>query len=229
MPRMQTQGSVSVPDRDVVSAGGTYRPQIGRVSRNGRRAWTGGSAGNEILTSATAAVLTCLLLAEGLTILRVRSLLGPHMFIGLMLIPPVLLKLTSTGYRFLRYYARSPAYREKGPPLLPLRLMAPVLVASTIGVFASGVALLAVGHRSNTLLLLHKASFVLWGAVFGIHFLAYLPRVLRSLRADWGVARRQAVRGAGFRGMLVASAVGGGAALALALLPAITAWHGAHH
>jgi hypothetical protein len=196
--------------------------------RAARRERAGGAAGNEILTSATAAVLTCLLLAEGLTILRVRSLLGPHMFIGLMLIPPVLLKLTSTGYRFLRYYARSPAYRVKGPPLLPLRLMAPVLVAATIGVFASGVALLAVGHRSGVLLALHKASFVIWGLVFGVHFLAYLPRVLRSLRADWGAARRQAVGGAGLRGMLVASAVGGGAALALALLPAIDAWHAAH-
>ncbi len=186
---------------------------------------SGGAAGNEILTSATAAVLTCLLLAEGLTILRLGTLLGPHMFIGLMLIPPVLLKLGSTGYRFLRYYAGTPAYREKGPPLLPLRLMAPVLVAATIGVFASGVALLAVGHRSGTLLFLHKASFVIWGMVFGIHFLAYLPRLLRSLRGDWGAPRRRAVGGTGLRGVLITSAVGGGVALALALLPAIDAWH----
>jgi hypothetical protein len=28
------------------------------------------------------------------------------MFIGLAPIPPVLLKLTSTGYRFLRYFGR---------------------------------------------------------------------------------------------------------------------------
>jgi hypothetical protein len=216
-----------VTDRGLVSDAGAYRPRAHRAVQSRRRDRTGGAAGNEILTSATAAVLTCLLLAEGLTILRIGSLRSAHMFIGMVLIPPVLLKLGSTGYRFFRYYTRTPAYHEKGPPLLPLRLMAPVLVASTIAVFATGVSLLAIGHPSNTLLLLHKASFVLWGAVFGIHFLAYLPRVLRSLRGDWGVAGRHAARGAGIRGMLVASAVGGGVALALALLPTISAWHGA--
>ena len=183
----------------------------------------GGVAGNEILTCAIAAVLTCLLLAEGVTLLRMGPLLIPHMFIGMVLVPLVLLKLGSTGYRFVRYYAHAPAYREKGPPLLPLRLLAPVLVAATLAVFATGVVLLVDGHKSDTLLLLHKVSFIVWGAVFGIHFLAYLPRMLRSLRADW-TARRRAVGGAGLRGMLVASALGGGVALALVLLPTIDGW-----
>jgi len=146
------------------------------------------------------------------------------MFIGLVLVPLVVLKLGSTGYRFVRYYAHTPAYREKGPPLLPLRLMAPLLVAATLGVFATGIALLIDGHKSDTLLLLHKATFIVWGAGFGIHFLAYLPRVLRSLRDDWSTRRRRAVSGAGLRAMLVASALGSGFALALALLPTIDGW-----
>jgi hypothetical protein len=146
------------------------------------------------------------------------------MFIGLVLVPLVLLKLGSTGYRFARYYARTPAYREKGPPLLPLRMMAPVLVAATLGVFVTGVVLLADGHKSDTLLLLHKASFIVWGAVFGIHFLAYLPRMVRSLRADWSARRRRAIGGAGVRATLVASALGAGVALALVLLPTIDSW-----
>ena len=37
-------------------------------------------------------------------------------------------------------------------------------------------------------------------------------------------ARREAVPGAGLRGMLLAAAMGGGTALALALLPTIDAW-----
>ena len=41
----------------------------------------------------------------------------------------------------VRYYTGARAYREKGPPALPLRMLAPVLVAATIGIFASGVAL----------------------------------------------------------------------------------------
>jgi len=135
----------------------------------------GGVAGNEILTCAVAAVLTCLLLAEGVTLLRLGPLLVPHMFIGMVLVPLVLLKLGSTGYRFVRYYACAPAYREKGPPLLPLRMMAPVLVAATIGVFVTGVALLVEGHKSDTLLLLHKATFIVWGAVFGFLFFSEVP------------------------------------------------------
>ncbi|MEA2424487.1 MAG: hypothetical protein QOH13_897 [Thermoleophilaceae bacterium] len=188
----------------------------------------GGAEGNEILTSATAVLLIGLLAAEGYTIVNMRGLVTAHMFIGMVLIPPVLLKLASTGYRFARYYTGARPYREKGPPLLPLRLMAPVLVAGTVAVLATGVLLLAAGHNSGTLLGLHQLSFIVWGVVFAVHLLAYLPRVLRSLRADWGAARREAVPGAGVRGMLVAAAVGGGAALALSLLPAINAWHGGH-
>lgn len=185
----------------------------------------GGTEGNEFLTSAAAAVLTILLIAEGVTIIRMRGLVTAHMFIGMVLIPPVALKLGSTGYRFARYYTRSPAYRKKGPPLLPLRLLAPVLVLSTIGVFASGVLLLIAGHKAGMLLEIHKVCFIVWGVMFGVHFLAYLPRMLQSVWRDWTGARRVAVPGAGLRGTLVAAAVGGGAALALALLSTMRAWH----
>jgi hypothetical protein len=184
----------------------------------------GGTKGNEVLTSAAAVVLIGLLAVEGYTIVNMRGLVTLHMFIGLVLIPPVLLKLGSTGYRFARYYTGARAYREKGPPLLPLRLMAPVLVASTIAVLLTGVLLLAAGDRSGSVFQLHQLSFIVWGVVFVVHFVAYLPRMVRSLLA----ARREAVPGAGVRGMLVAAAIGGGVALALALLPAIDAWHGGH-
>ena len=193
-----------------------------------RRDRLGGTEGNEILTSATAAVLTVLLLAEGVTILQMRGLVTVHMFIGMVLIPPVLLKLGSTGYRFARYYTHSAAYREEGPPLLPLRLLAPVLVIATIGVFVTGVDLLALDHRSDLVLELHKISFIVWGVVFGIHFLAHIQRVARSLRDDWGSRRRQTVPGTGLRAMLVAASIGGGLALALSLLSAMAGWNGGH-
>jgi hypothetical protein len=186
----------------------------------------GGAEGNEILTSAAAVVLVGLLVAEGITIVHMRGLLSAHMFTGLVLIPPVLLKLGSTGYRMLGYYAGSRAYRLKGPPMLALRLMAPVLVASTIAVVASGVLLLAAGHKSGAVLNIHKLSFIVFGVVLAVHFLAYVPRVAHSARADWGAARRHAVPGAGARAMLVAAALGGGLALALALLPTIHAYGG---
>jgi hypothetical protein len=184
----------------------------------------GGTEGNEILTSATAVVLIGLLAAEGYTIVNMHGLVTAHMFIGLVLIPPVALKLGSTGYRFARYYTGSRPYRAKGPPRLPLRVLAPVLVAATLAVFVTGVLLLAAGHKAGAVLQLHQLSFIVWGVVFAVHLLAYLPRMVRSLRA----ARREAVPGASLRGMLVAAAVGGGVALALALLPTIDAWHGGH-
>ena len=191
-----------------------------------RRERGGGTEGNEILTSGIAALLTVLLVAEGVTVIHMDGLVTAHMFIGMVLIPPVLLKLASTGYRFTRYYLGAAAYRKKGPPLLPLRMLAPVLVAATVGILATGVWLLVLGRRSDVVLELHKLSFIAWGVVFGIHFLSYLPRVLRSLRDDWGASRRRAVPGTGLRGMLIAASLGAGVALALSVLSAIEGWHG---
>ena len=184
-----------------------------------------GVEGNEVLTSATAVVLTALLIAEGVTVIHMNGLGTVHMFIGMVLIPPVLLKVASTGYRFVLYYTRSRSYRAKGPPLLPMRVMAPMLVLTTIAVLATGVLLLATGHKDGTLLEIHKVSFIVWLAMFGVHFLACIPRVVRSLGVDWGAARRQAVPGAGMRAMLVAASLGGGVALALSLLSSMNAWH----
>ena len=203
------------------SYAGTRAP----VTTQGRRERFGGTDGNELLTIATAGVLTLLLAAEGITLLRMNSLLGVHMFLGLVLIPPLALKIGSTGYRFARYYTHNRPYVAKGPPALPLRLLAPVLVLSTIGIFVTGVLLLALGHKSDQLVLLHKASFIVWAGCFGIHFLAYLPRVLTSLMTDWRGARAEPVPGAGLRAMLIAASIGAGAALAVSLLGAITGWH----
>jgi hypothetical protein len=215
----------AAPPREAVAGGDSaVRTETRPAAVLSRRDRLGGTEGNEILTSATAALLTVLLVAEGITILRIGGLVSVHMFVGLLLIPPVLLKLASTGYRFVRYYAGARTYREKGPPPLTLRLLAPVLVAATAVVFVTGIWLLLIGHRSDLLLLLHKVAFIIWGGVFAIHFLAHLPRVIRSLRANWGTVRRQAVPGTGPRGMLVAASLGAGLALALSLLGAIAGW-----
>jgi hypothetical protein len=75
-------------------------------------------------------------------------------------------------------------------------------------------------------LTIHKLSFIVFGVVLAVHLVAYFPRVVRSVYADWSAARRQEVPGAGVRAILVAAAIGGGAALALALLPAVHAYRG---
>ena len=95
----------------------------------------------------------------------------------MVLIPPVLLKVASTGWRFARFYRGAPAYRRKGPPPLLLRLLGPVVVILTVVLLASGVGLLLVSPSWLPLLLtVHKASFVLWFGAMTIHVLGHLGR-----------------------------------------------------
>jgi hypothetical protein len=63
----------------------------------------GGTDGNERLTALTAVVLVALLAVEGVTIVVLRPLISVHLFVGLLLVPPVGLELASTGYGFVRY------------------------------------------------------------------------------------------------------------------------------
>jgi hypothetical protein len=143
------------------------------------------TAGNERLTATVGAILLVLLAVEGVTILSIGQLLSFHIVVGLLIIPPVLLKLASTGYRFVRYYAGDRDYVAKGPPHLIMRLLAPLLVVATLTVLGSGVLLLVLGpHNHRDLVLgVHKASFVVWAGVFGLHVLVYLPRLPRLVFA----------------------------------------------
>jgi hypothetical protein len=173
----------------------------------------GGSAGNEQLTAAVAAVLILLLAIEGATLLQLGSLLTVHAFVGMLLIPVVALKLASTGWRMLRYYRRAEEYVRLGPPHVVLRvLVAPVVVLSTIVLFATGVALLLLDQTHGTIVGLHKASFIVWVGAMSVHVLtraAKLPRVLRHR-----------LSGAALRVAVVSGAVLAGALLAVATLPA---------
>jgi hypothetical protein len=145
----------------------------------------GGAEGNERLTVLTALVLLILLAGEGVTILRLDRLISLHFFLGMLLLGPVALKAGSVTYRFFRYYTGSAPYVRKGPPAPLLRLLGPVLMLLTAGVFGSGVMLALVGpsgrHPWGTI---HKASFILWFGVMAIHVLAYVPRLPRLLYAE---------------------------------------------
>jgi hypothetical protein len=178
-----------------------------------RRLLAGGSAGNEHLTAVAAALLLLLLAVEGATLLRIRSLLTVHAFVGMLLIPVVALKLASTSWRMLRYYRGGEEYVRRGPPQVVLRvLVAPVIVASTIVVFATGVVLLAAGRTHGTIVGLHKASFVVW---FGATTVHVLVRVAKLPRLVWSRAA-----GAGLRIAVACAAVVAGVMLATATLPA---------
>jgi hypothetical protein len=142
-----------------------------------------GSVANEQLTAIVAAVLVPLLLAEGATLLNVGALLIVHAFVGMLLIPVVAVKLASAGWRMVRYYAGSEEYMLRGPPQVLIRVVvAPVLVASTVILFGTGVALLALNQTEGTIVGLHKASFVVWAFAFGVHFLTRVGMLWRALR-----------------------------------------------
>jgi hypothetical protein len=177
--------------------------------------------GNERLTATTAVVLILLLAVEGVTILFIRPLLSVHVFVGMLLVPPVALKLATTGWRFARYYTRQPEYVRRGPTRLLLRLLAPLVVASTLGVFVTGVTLLAVGPAGGIVLGLHKASFVVWLAATGVHVLVHLRRTPRLAFADW---RGRGVPGSYARRLLLAGVLVAGAILALATLRYAQPW-----
>ena len=178
-----------------------------------RGLFTGGSDGNERLTAATAAVLLVLLAAEGATLFAVVQLLLPHVFIGFLLIPPVALKLASTGWRMVSYYRRSDEYARRGPPNAILRfVVGPVVVVSTIALFASGVALVAFA-RGGELLVIHKLSFIVWVAAMSVHVLAHVLELPPLIARDWWRSDRHGGRRA--RQALLAGTLVAGLLLAL--------------
>jgi hypothetical protein len=199
-------------------------------TRSAAAATDAGVEGNSRLTASTGLVLTGLLLVEGFTILNVRGYITLHTFIGLALIGPLALKTATTFYRFARYYTNRPGYVQRGAPALLLRVLGPVVVLSSVAVIATGVALLADHGRSNFWLMLHKASFVVWIIVTGIHFLGHILEAARDTARDLrrsgsDPARRHRV----LRLLTLAGCVAIGLAIAAAFTPSAATWHIVHH
>jgi hypothetical protein len=187
----------------------------------------GGTTGNERLTAATGVVLLVLLAVIGVSILRLRQLLWVHLFVGMLLIGPVLLKLASTGYRFARYYTSNPAYRRKGAPSTPMRLLGPFLVISTVVVIGSGVGLLLEGPSSRgTLFPIHKLSFFAWLAFTSLHVLGHLPGLGATLHADYRIHKELPGYEPGRDGRVLSlvGALVGGLVVAVLVLPQFGPW-----
>lgn len=149
----------------------------------------GGVVGNERLTALAGEALLMLLVVEVLTMASMRALLSVHVFVGVLLAGPLALKFGGTGYRSIRYYTRAPAYVRKGPPCLPLRLLAPLLVPTTLLVVGSGIGLVVTGPGETALvsrlLHLHVLSALLWLPLLAIHAVAYLRRTPHLIAEDW--------------------------------------------
>jgi hypothetical protein len=186
-----------------------------------------GVEGNRRLTTTTAIVLLVLLAVEGLTVLAgVRSMLSVHVFVGMLLLPPIALKLASVGYRFVRYYTGSAPYRLAGPPTWFLRALGPIVVISTLTLFGSGVALIALGPGTGSVLAIHKLSFIVWAISISAHVLAHLRRLPSAATADW--LRRRRPRAATVRLVALAASVVLGLGLAGATIHLASPWAHRH-
>jgi hypothetical protein len=187
---------------------GTYREAAKELTATARGAahrddpalpGTGGPAGNAQLTAWIGLLLLPLFAAELVTLLGLDGLLSWHIAIGVILIPPALVKTASTGWRILRYYAGAEVYRQAGPPPLLLRILGPLVVLTTLALLGTGLLLLLVGPSGAftplvtvagqrvSVLSLHQASTVAWAVATGLHVLGRLvPAVQLTVRSRRG-------------------------------------------
>lgn len=199
---------------------------------------TGGAAGNARLTAWTGLILLVLIAAELITLLDVRQLISWHVALGVLLIPPALLKTATTGWRLLRYYSRHEPYRTSGPPITPLRILGPFVVAATLGLLLSGLMLILLGEsgsRTSSLsvlgrpldwLTVHQAMFVVFCVVAGLHVLARIVPAWFLVTGRRKENRGRAGRipgGSGRLTVLLGTLVVAGLAAAL-LLPDASSW-----
>ena len=162
-----------------------------------------------------------MLAIEGYTILDVRGMITLHVFLGIMLVGPVLLKTGSTLYRFVRYYRGTPAYVRKGPPHIVLRVLGPLVILSSLAVLGTGLGLLAVHSRDGgALLTAHQASFIVWVSVMTLHVLGHIrDAAVRSVREVRQLNSRALLR---LAALVLCVAIGVG--LAAVLLPSASQW-----
>ncbi|MBV8195330.1 MAG: hypothetical protein JOY80_07360, partial [Candidatus Dormibacteraeota bacterium] len=136
------------------------------------------------MTATAGAAILALAAVELLTVPFLRGLLSVHFFVGVMLLGPAAVKTASTGWRFARYYMRSPAYQRKGPPHPLQRALAPVLLVSTFVLVGSGIALAIAGPAPTVLIRVHVLSFLVWIVTLVVHVVAYLRPVARLTASE---------------------------------------------
>ena len=175
-----------------------------------------GVEGNARLTAAIAAIIFILLAVEGVTILQVGPLLIPHVFIGVLMIPVVVLKIGTTTWRFAKYYLGDEEYRRKGAPPIILRMLGPALIALTIIVLGSGVGLVLLPKNfHDQMFFFHKVSFILWFIAMTIHVLGHIVETATLAPRDWVAHTRRDVARASTRQWVLVWGVAVGIPLAM--------------
>ena len=178
-----------------------------------------GVEANARLTATTGSALALLFVAQLVTVaLGVRSVLTLHIVIGLLLAPPVALKVGSVAWRLIRYHRGDRAYQSKAAPRALLRVLGPILVGLTALLFASGIGLV-VGPASlhATALTIHKTSFYPWLVVLVVHVALHCRQASRDTRRELSRQGRAEVPGAQRRLPALLGSVAIGVVLAVGL------------
>ena len=165
-----------------------------------------------------------------MTILDIHGLISWHIVVGLLVIPPTLVKVGSTGFRIVRYYTGQSAYRQAGPPQLMMRVLGPLVILCTLLVLATGILATVQGPTERhqqlwglpvTALFLHQASFFAWLAVMTLHVLG---RTVRAVKIAVG-HDRTSVAGVGARVAVLVGMAASAVVLAMVLAgPWISTW-----
>lgn len=188
-----------------------------------------GVAANLRLTSLAGVALLAMLIVQvvsavlfALLSLNVSLPAGPifdavrpvHFFVGFLLMPVILIKLASVGYRFAMYYLGRPGYHDAGPPGLTARLLAPALVVSALVLLVSGVEMWS--FRNDLLAIwtqIHLLAAICFVAALALHLTINAGRAHREAAADLGNGEK--VPGRITRRALLGAGIAGGVAVAV--------------
>jgi hypothetical protein len=182
-----------------------------------------GPEGNSRITAANGLVLLVLLAVEGVTVLDVRGMLTLHIVLGVILIPPVLLKSATTFWRFAKYYRGAEPYVRKGPPHIILRVLGPIVLLSSLALLGTGLVLVLSNPKHDSAwLTLHQASFIVWVAVMTIHVLGHTLEAVRISRDEF--RRDKFRRGRAVRLAAIALVLVAGVGTAAAVWPTAKTW-----
>ena len=192
----------------------------------------GGPAGNARLTAWLGLVLLALSLAELVTLVSLGSMIGAHIVIGALLVPPTLAKTATTGWRIVRYYAGDHRYRTAGPPPLLLRVLGPLVVLGGVSVLASGLALVALGGAAHDSIgtvmglrfdavTVHQVCFAVWAVAVGTHVLA---RAVPAWQLASGRTGPRTLPGRRARAVAIGTVAASAAVLGAVVLALAGAW-----
>ncbi len=104
-----------------------------------------------------------------------------------------------------------------------MRMLGPFVIVATLVLFGSGVAMLALGPGQGWVVNVHKASFIAWLVVTGVHVLGHVLHIPGLVAADFRASRERR-SSSRLRQAAVAGALVAGLVIAIATLQYAAPW-----